>query len=357
MDLRAGLFQASSACIISGVHAMSFQPLSVTNEDRYFVEEWPLRNGMWKMLAVFDGHGAGTETVDFVLATLPPQIKSALVSKWRTETPAEFTALLPKANDIGDLSPEAIREALLDPDSNEGHSRVEVLRARTGTTALIALVHPSNSIHVASLGDCDAVLATKEDAGWRTKILSARHNCTNECEVARTRAEHPDEAECVNTETRRILGLIAVTRALGDTLFKLPAVYTERVAPASMPPIHPNYDLKGLAARNLTAPYLSNIAEVTHVAPPQSDARRLLILASDGLINILSRSKNVRELSEAVALWLSAAVADVSKSSNMAVDLLWDSLQPQDGENLYKSILEGQYRGRVDDITIVVCSV
>jgi hypothetical protein len=117
--------------------------------------------------------------VDFVLATLPHEIKSALSSKLTDEDTdisdqfveklliqsirnmdmriqAEFTALFPGPDDIGNLSQEAIREALRDPNSNEGHSRVEVLRARTGTTAIVALIDPKNAIHVASLGDCDA---------------------------------------------------------------------------------------------------------------------------------------------------------------------------------------------------------
>jgi hypothetical protein len=56
------------------------------------------------------------------------------------------------------------------------------------------------------------VFGTETEKGWETAILSARHNCANENEIARIRAEHRDEAECVNTETRRTLGLIAVTR-------------------------------------------------------------------------------------------------------------------------------------------------
>ena len=32
---------------------------------------------------------------------------------------------------------------------------MQILRARTGTTALIALVGPSRSLHVATLGECE----------------------------------------------------------------------------------------------------------------------------------------------------------------------------------------------------------
>ncbi|KAJ7145381.1 protein serine/threonine phosphatase 2C [Mycena crocata] len=369
---KSNLAQSSSSRIICGAHLLSFQPADVTNEDRYFVEEWTLGTGRWKMLAIFDGHGAGTEAVDFVLDTLPGMIKTAVTELAEQDiSDSVLEKLLQKcirdidmriqndlvalfSDNISKLSTEDIRRAIRDPDSAEGNSRPEVLRARTGTTAIVALIDPKQYVHVASLGDCDAVVGTKVDSGWSAQILSTRHNCGNPLEVERIRAEHPGEAECVNTETHRTLGLIAVTRALGDTLFKLPAVYTERVAPLSMPPMHPNYDLKGLAARNLTPPYLSNLADVTHMALPQLTSRRLLILTSDGLFNLFSRTKNVAQLSEAAGLWSSAA-ASTTGTSNMAVDILWEALQPVDGENLYRSMVEGKYRGRVDDITIVVC--
>ncbi|KAJ7450745.1 protein serine/threonine phosphatase 2C [Mycena latifolia] len=372
LDDHCRLAEASSARVICGAHVLSFQPADQPNEDRYFVEDWTLPNGRWKVLAIFDGHGAGTEAVDFVAVTLPSVIKAALSSltdedisnaqlaallikciydvDMRIES--DFVALFPR--DINELSQEDIRRAIQDQHSED--SRIEVLRARTGTTAIVALVDPKKTIHVASLGDCDAVLGTKGEAGWQTKILSARHNCANDSEVGRIRAEHPGEAECVNAETLRTLGLIAVTRAMGDMLFKLPAVYTERVAPLSLPPMHPNYDLQGLAARNITPPYLSNIAQVKHLALPPSDAQgspQLLVMASDGLVNILARSQNT--LSEAAPRWCAAA-ASRDQTKNMAVDVLWDACQRDDGESLYRSMVEGRCGRRIDDITIVVCA-
>ncbi|KAJ6565495.1 phosphatase 2C-like domain-containing protein [Mycena vulgaris] len=361
-DIRSRLSKASSARIIDRAHVLSFQPADEPNEDRYFVEDWSLPNGRWKILAIFDGHGAGIEAVDFVLAALPSAIKSALSTladeeisdahleallircirdvNMRIQT--DFVALFP--GEISELSQEEIRQAIRDPGSDHGHSRAEVLQARTGTTAVVALVDPKNSVHCASLGDCDAVLGTKHEAGWQTNILSARHNCANDAEVERLRAEHPDESECVNTQTSRTLGLIAVTRALGDMLFKLPAVYTERVAPLTLPPMHPNYDLKNLAARNITPPYLSNIAQVMHVALPKSagpEFHRLLIIASDGLVNILSRTKykSGSQLAEAASLWCSAATVSGGGTGNKAVDVLWDALQCEGGGNLYSSII------------------
>lgn len=144
------------------------------------------------MLAVFDGmstrrvlsidstaaslagHGDGTEAVEFVLATLPGVIKTAIsclpledISDTSLEEilqtcirdldlriQEDFVSLFP--GDIRDLSDDDIRRAIRDSDSPAGNSRVEVLRARTGTTALVVLIDPKESIHVASLGDCDS---------------------------------------------------------------------------------------------------------------------------------------------------------------------------------------------------------
>ncbi|KAJ7832730.1 hypothetical protein B0H14DRAFT_2591855 [Mycena olivaceomarginata] len=96
-------------------------------------------------------------------------------------------------------------------------------------------------------------------------------------------------------------------------------VYTERFALLSRPPIYPNYNLKGLSARNLTPPYLSNIAEVMDVALLQfDDARWLLILALDGLAHILSLSEDVWDLLTAAELqWCAAAVSTGSGAGNM----------------------------------------
>ncbi|KAF7343316.1 MFS transporter [Mycena venus] len=180
MDLRAHLREAASLRVVCGAHVLSFQPSSTPNEDRWFVNAWPFKNGTWKLLAVFDSHGAGTEAVDFVLATLPDEVESALRSEFETAEDLDlsdeiveeilircirnvdlhiqngFTALLPPPSEIADLSQKDIEQALQDPNSDEGNPHVEVLRARTGTTALVALVDPKKVIHVASLGDSDA---------------------------------------------------------------------------------------------------------------------------------------------------------------------------------------------------------
>jgi pyruvate dehydrogenase phosphatase len=55
---------------------------------------------------------------------------------------------------ISKLTDDEIKNIITDPET--GNSYVQILRARTGTTALVALIDPLKSLHVASLGDCEA---------------------------------------------------------------------------------------------------------------------------------------------------------------------------------------------------------
>lgn len=59
-------------------------------------------------------------------------------------------------NQLSALTDDEIRTIITDPSSSDGSSFVEVRRARTGTTATVALIDPNRSIYVACLGDSDA---------------------------------------------------------------------------------------------------------------------------------------------------------------------------------------------------------
>jgi pyruvate dehydrogenase phosphatase len=55
---------------------------------------------------------------------------------------------------ISKLTDDEIKNTITDPET--GNSYVQILRARTGTTVLVALIDPLKSLYVASLGDCEA---------------------------------------------------------------------------------------------------------------------------------------------------------------------------------------------------------
>jgi pyruvate dehydrogenase phosphatase len=142
--------------------------------------------------------------------------------------------------------------------------------------------------------------------------------------------------------------------AIGDTLFKLPSIYTERIFSLTQPPFHKNYKVRELVARNLTPPYLSNQAEVEHVdlASLDPSAMPVLVLCSDGLFDLYSRRSKVEDIAQAVQSWISTLNSE--SSDNLALDLLWHALGGNDGVEVSSQIVSGMSNKRVDDTTVVV---
>lgn len=201
--------------------------------------------------------------------------------------------------------------------------------------------------------------------------MSKRHNAMNKVEVDRVRGEHPDEEESIHQY--RTLGLLALTRgerryhyyhfnisqytiylAIGDMPFKLPAIYTERVLALATPPFHKNYNVSGLLARNLTPPYVSNRAEVEHVdlASLGPSAMPVLILCSDGLVDLYSRRSKGEDIAHSVQSWITALTYE--GRDNLALDLLWDALGGNCGIEASSKIIRGMSNKRVDDTTVMV---
>lgn len=121
------------------------------------------------------GHGAGHEAVDFVVETLPGMVKAQLrtlpspsesaiektlvdcISEVDERIKADFLDFFPGGlAQISALNDDEIKEIIRDPSSETGNSHVQLMRARTGTTVLVALISPSRTLYVASLGDSDA---------------------------------------------------------------------------------------------------------------------------------------------------------------------------------------------------------
>lgn len=111
-------------------------------------------------------------------------------------------------------------------------------------------------------------------------------------------------------------------------------------------------------ARNRTPPYLSNQAEVEHVDLASLDhtAAPILILCSDGLVDLYSRRSKVQDISQAVLPWITALDRKGETNiDNLAQDLLWDSLGGDAGVETSSKIIQGITSGRrVDDTTAIV---
>lgn len=94
-------------------------------------------------------------------------------------------------------------------------SMFELAGAESGSCALVAVYDVATQLLcVACVGDSRAVLGRRNKKGdWEAVPLSVDQTGYNKDEVARLRAEHPNEPQMI--QDGRLLGL-AVTRAFGD---------------------------------------------------------------------------------------------------------------------------------------------
>ncbi|KAJ7244409.1 phosphatase 2C-like domain-containing protein [Mycena haematopus] len=373
VDLRAHFAQAASHETLAGIDLVRLPGRVGTRiletQDRYFATQWDLTNGLWKLAVVLDGHGDTTATVDFILEALPSMVQAALVSTLEESNPQSLhdDAVSKILSDIlvtldGRIKNDFI--SLLPPDLSEsgfdatialrdadGKPCVEVDRALSGTTATVALVDPSNRIHVASVGDCDTFLCVDTGDGWDSQDMGFHHQCSNPVESARILAEHPGEPECVSkTLVPRLLGGMILSRGIGDMHFKLP-VNLVRVLEAAWG----QTIWKPFIDGNKTPPYMSNIPEISHAHIP---GRKFLIIASDGLDDLMRKRRSMRDADprDLGKIYGAAAEKALAAGQNLATEVLWDAFAgDRDGEdNIYAAAIAGNLQGRVDDITVAV---
>ena len=138
--------------------------------------------------------------------------------------------------------------------------------ALSGCVAAVAHID-GNMLHVASTGDCSAVLGSlSENETWVAKKLTTEHNSDNREEVQRILSEHPGENPRDIIKGDRLLGILAPLRAFGDYKFKWPATQIEEILGPPLnrgrkssnvkqpPAVPPDYK---------TPPYLTATPEVT----------------------------------------------------------------------------------------------
>ncbi|KAJ3504247.1 hypothetical protein NLJ89_g8036 [Agrocybe chaxingu] len=351
--LSAELQQQSRASSVRDTDALSFQPCPNPdhyNQDRARILDWPLPGGTWFFRGVFDGH-AGHETVDYTVSNLPKIIKAELAAILEKNTQPEPSVISDALTRAISSFDESIGKAVLDlfPDqaalshmsdaeirqivNDKGPNSATVLRCVRGSTVLISLTDPSKSnVWVASLGDCAAVLGTREGGEWKTRVLSTAHNGENAVEVERIRSEHPGEAECILDD--RVLGAIAVTRAVGDFSFKLPAIYTSRVFLNSHPGFVIPEKVRIFTRRNLTPPYMSGVPDIKHVHLPSlnSDAA-FLIMCTDGMMDL--DEENRLKLEQVLSKrWVNYVGSNFDQKKNLALGLLREALGGDDIEKV-----------------------
>lgn len=268
------------------------------------------------MFGVFDGH-AGPACSQIIAKRLMRYIGASLVPpdllKRQLESGAESYSFLKCHNDKVDfvaeiqgiyeksfseyanhlcshptnLLPfqEVLENAFLRLDNDISNEALQSPSLRTmsvamsGSVACVAHIN-GNNLHIASTGDCGAVLGSISDTGQlMTTLLTNAHNSENLAECRRIFNEHPTSERDSVIRGDRLLGQLAPLRAFGDFRYKWPVDVLQKVAV-------PQYGEHVLAPHYYTPPYLTAFPEVTHHIITPND--RFLVIASDGLWDVIS---------------------------------------------------------------------
>lgn len=385
-DLSSLLAAVANAKSIGSVDIIDFQPQTKqSSEDRHVVQDWNLKNGAWKLLAVFDGH-AGSDTVNHVAANLPGRLQSALIdllvrSQWRID-PVSVSNLLSDViisyddsltRDLYDLFPGGIEEltklsdneikAVICDSVADGLNHAKVARCMQGSTVLLSLIDPDrNNVWVASLGDCQMVLGTRagSSADWEVSILSANHHAALPSEIEALRAAHPGESGAILNN--RVLGGIAITRAVGDHIFKVDRSWSSKVfMNAEQPFKFHSAKPEALISRIFTPPYLSNEPYVRHVSLPgvrTPEKREItLVLCTDGLLDLFD-ARDESDLKEIALRWVELGSAHPEKyggaPDNGALRILREGLGGEEEDRVAQLLTVEMSTKWLDDITTLV---
>lgn len=217
-------------------------------EDRVYIGE------VDNLFAVFDGHG-GEICSRYIADKLPKQLLCSL-KKRQPRNESDYTSIL-KATFMH------VDEQFL---TEHKHA---VKTSPSGSCGVTVLVR-NDSLYVCNLGDSRVLLGSRTHT-WSHKLLTNDHNTKNEKErqlvMQRTTDPMPIRGHAINkVPGERVGGVLMVTRAFGDGLFKRRDM--------SLPPfIH-------------HLPYITSEPEVTvHKLSP---ADRYVVISSDGLYECLT---------------------------------------------------------------------
>lgn len=376
-EIRAQILKRCTTNVSSdgGSLGASLQPhVSSANEDRYLVMDLSLPNGVWSLSCVLDGHG-GHETADYLVAELPslliagllptvanlegvPDVLTRAIYDVDEAIKRAFLDIFPEeVDEIATMSDVTVK-ARVNDQSSGGLNYRKALRCLRGSTILLALVDPTKKhLWVLNLGDGVAVLGSRRDASsqWSASILSDNHNGNNPVEADRIRQQHPDEPECIFDD--RVLGNLAVTRAVGDHAFKLPRIYTEKIFLNVKPGFRVPAAIESFIPRNLSPPYVSNLASVRYVnLHAQSGCDYFILMCSDGLVDLYTDNPDRAEsLASLVQKWV-GIVGDVVRDDiqEAMLRLFRHALGAEDIDSVSCMLTVDMPVAYMDDTTIIL---
>ncbi|KAI0377841.1 protein serine/threonine phosphatase 2C [Hypomontagnella monticulosa] len=248
------------------------------------------KRGDWLTWGVFDGH-CGWQLSNLLTKQLIPFVRRSLDNAkpqdGQLSDEAVQTALKSAFTTLDDA---VVKSALQTIESDlpfaEKARRLEA--AYAGACALLTILDPvSRKLTVASTGDCRAVLGQKSaDGKWTATELSTDCTGATPSEIARIKAQFPDEPDVV--QGGRIWGM-QPSRTFGDGMWKWTAQLKDR--------LRDQYN--GLSLPSAVryrgykdGPYLTAEPLVTTTQIPASEPS-FLILATDGLWDAMTSAQAV----------------------------------------------------------------
>ncbi|KAF7359137.1 Mitochondrial type 2c protein [Mycena sanguinolenta] len=374
-DPSSILFNAENGWRADGVN---FQPSPMAStQDRYILRQLNIHGRLWALTGVFDGH-LGEETVAHVAHHLPIIVEEFL-QQYIPENPSEkitpgfisdlFSRSIVAFDDAiaGDIlelfggsdrldrySDQEIRDIINDQEKG-GDNYQKARLCMYGTTALVALTDPEHeNLWIANLGDCQAVLVSPRADTWDVEFLTTEHNTENDAEIER--ASTLTDGLLVDLIIV-IAGALAPTRGLGDVPFKQPPSFTRRILYNLAPGFSDTAPWEICLNRNLTPPYISAKADITHrpIAQLTGTPHRpyYLVLASDGFTELCRASGPERVLT-AWAEREAKRPPHVAAEGNLASRLLRQAIGGEDRAGVSCMLTLDMDGPWVDDTAIVV---
>lgn len=226
------------------------------------------------------------------LETSSMQDVSADLSKIHTESLLNFINDCLDMNSSDDSVEESLtnaftrldRDITVEPSYHPGEDVASDLIniAFSGSVGVVAYVDGLD-LYVASVGDCQAVIGSREQNEWTATSLTKPHVADNQAEIKRLFSKHPNESNNI-IRGGRLFGELMPLRAFGDNRYKWSRqdlVNLKEAAAKSSDDTLQGYKNYNIQNNYRTPPYLDAEPEIVHYRLSPKD--NFLVLASDGL--------------------------------------------------------------------------
>ncbi|KAI8634832.1 phosphatase 2C-like domain-containing protein [Xylariaceae sp. FL1651] len=247
----------------------------------------------WMAWGVFDGH-CGWQLSSMLTTQLMPFVRRALADtkpqdgKNDVSEEAVHQALKTAFTTLDDALVKSAT-AIIESDLPFAEKARRLEPAYAGACVLLTLFDPAGrKLHVASTGDCRAVLGQKTAEGkWVATALSKDCTGATPSEIERIKAQFPDEPDVV--QGGRVWGL-QPSRTFGDGMWKWTSALKQNL----------RHHFNGLSLPSQTryknyrdGPYVTAEPLVTTTQIPEKERPSFLILATDGLWDTMSSEQAV----------------------------------------------------------------